>query len=152
MDEVKTGFRLAKGGAQEYFGVQADLVTYAKALGNGYPIAAFGGKREIMQNIGQGVAHGGTYTGNRVGLAAASATLDVLLNTDALDTVAERGRELQAAISEVLERAGRRLSSPATRPCSRSGSPRAPRASTATGRTPTTRCTTGWWAGCCSAA
>ncbi len=107
MDEVKTGFRLAKGGAQQYFGVQADLATYAKALGNGYPIAAFGGKREIMQHIGQGVAHGGTYAGNRVGLAAASATLDILLNTDALDTVAERGRELQAAIAEVLERTGR---------------------------------------------
>jgi glutamate-1-semialdehyde 2,1-aminomutase len=107
MDEVKTGFRLARGGAHEYFGVHSDLVTYAKALGNGYPIAAFAGKREIMQHIGQGVAHGGTYTGNRVGLAAASATLDVLAHTDALDTVAERGRELQAVITEVLGRTGR---------------------------------------------
>lgn len=106
MDEVKTGFRLAKGGAQEWFGVQADLATYAKALGNGYPIAAFGGRREIMQHIGQGVAHAGTYSGNRLSLAAANATLDILMNTDTLDSIAERGRELQSAITEILERTG----------------------------------------------
>ena len=45
MDEVKTGFRVAKGGAQEYYGVHADLTTYAKAMGNGYPVAAFGASR-----------------------------------------------------------------------------------------------------------
>jgi glutamate-1-semialdehyde 2,1-aminomutase len=106
MDEVKTGFRLARGGAQEYFGVTADLVTYAKALGNGYPVAAFGGKRDLMEQIGQGVSHGGTFTGNRVGMAAANATLDILANTNALECVAERGRELQTAITEVLERTG----------------------------------------------
>jgi glutamate-1-semialdehyde 2,1-aminomutase len=78
MDEVKTGFRLARGGAQEYFGVKADLVTYAKALGNGYPIAAFGGQRDIMEQVGQGVSHGGTFTGNRLSLSAANATLDIL--------------------------------------------------------------------------
>jgi glutamate-1-semialdehyde 2,1-aminomutase len=104
MDEVKTGFRLARGGAQELFGVTADLVTYAKAMGNGYPIAAFGGRRDIMAQIGQGVSHGGTYSGNLVGLAAARATLDILLHTDALEVVAERGRALQAVISEILER------------------------------------------------
>ncbi len=107
MDEVKTGFRLAKGGAQEFFGVTGDLATYAKAMGNGYPAAAFGGKREIMEHVGQGVVHGGTYSANRVGMAATNATLDILMNTDALETVAERGRELQAAISQVLEQAGR---------------------------------------------
>ncbi len=106
MDEVKTGFRLARGGAQEHFGITADLVTYAKALGNGYPVAAFGGKREMMEQIGQGVSHGGTYTGNRVGMAAASATLDILANTDALDIIAERGGELQTVIREVLGRTG----------------------------------------------
>lgn len=106
MDEVKTGFRLARGGAQEVFGVKADLTTYAKAMGNGYPVAAFGGRREIMGQVGQGVVHGGTYCGNRVGLAAANATLDILQNTDALDVIAERGLELQSAITEILERAG----------------------------------------------
>jgi glutamate-1-semialdehyde 2,1-aminomutase len=106
MDEVKTGFRLGRGGAQEYFGVKADLVTYAKALGNGYPVAAFGGSRDLMEQIGQGVSHGGTFAGNRVGLAAANATLDIIMQTDALEMVAARGLELQAAITEVLERTG----------------------------------------------
>lgn len=104
MDEVKTGFRMGKGGAQEYFGVTADLVTYAKCLGNGYPVAAFGGKRSLMEQIGDGVSHGGTFCGNRVSMAAANATLDIFMNTDALETVAENGRKLQDAISEVLDR------------------------------------------------
>ncbi|MDH5605844.1 MAG: aminotransferase class III-fold pyridoxal phosphate-dependent enzyme, partial [Anaerolineae bacterium] len=78
-DEVKTGFRVATGGAQEYFGIQADLVTYAKSMGNGFPVAAFGGKKKFMDAIGPGkVAHGGTYSGNTVGMAAAAATLEIL--------------------------------------------------------------------------
>ena len=106
MDEVKTGFRLAKGGAQEYFDIKPDLATYAKALGNGYPVAAFGGHRDIMDQIGQGVSHGGTFAGNRIGMAAANATLDILLNTDALAVVNRQGLALQGAICEVLERSG----------------------------------------------
>ena len=102
MDEVKTGFRLARGGAQEYFGVTADLVTYAKSLGNGYPVAAFGGKRDLMSQIGEGVSHGGTYVGNRLSMAAANATLDIMQQTDALANVANNGRKLQTAIREVL--------------------------------------------------
>src|SRR3970040_677054 len=103
MDEVKTGFRVAKGGAQELFGVTADLATYAKALGNGYPVAAFGGRRELMDVIGQGVSHAGTYSGNVVGMAAADAVLDILSKTDALQVVAARGRALQKGIGDVLE-------------------------------------------------
>src|SRR4030066_494584 len=49
LDEVKTGFRIARGGAQEYYNLIPDMATYAKSIGNGYPIAAFGGKREIIQ-------------------------------------------------------------------------------------------------------
>ena len=63
MDEVKTGFRVAKGGAQQHYGVFADLSTYAKAMGNGYPVAAFGGRAEVMDVISfdaGGVTHGGT--------------------------------------------------------------------------------------------
>ncbi len=71
-DEVKTGFRIAKGGAQEYFNIKADLVTYAKALANGFPLAAIAGKKEIMGEIGyQKIAHGGTYCANVVATAAA---------------------------------------------------------------------------------
>ena len=70
-DEVKTGFRFAKGGAAEFFGITPDLATYAKAMGNGYPAAAFGGRREIMSVLPDKVSHGGTYAGNRVAAAAA---------------------------------------------------------------------------------
>ena len=65
-DEVKTGFRFARGGAAEFFGVTPDLATYAKAMGNGYPAAAFGGTAEVMSVLPDHVSHGGTYAGNRV--------------------------------------------------------------------------------------
>lgn len=103
MDEVKTGFRLARGGAQEFFGVIPDMATYAKSMGNGYPIAAFGGRREVMDVIGEGVAHGGTYTGNAVGVAAADATLDLLQDKPILETIAERGLKLQAGLKRIFE-------------------------------------------------
>jgi glutamate-1-semialdehyde 2,1-aminomutase len=87
LDEVKTGFRIANGGAQEYYNIQPDIATYAKALGNGYPIAAFGGKREIMSIIGQGVAQGGTYTNNKPGVAGAYATLSLLKSKPILQSI-----------------------------------------------------------------
>jgi glutamate-1-semialdehyde 2,1-aminomutase len=106
-DEVKTGFRIAKGGAQEYYGVQADLVTYAKALGNGFPVAAIGGKEDIMMNVGPGkTAHGGTYTANSVGMAAANATLDILANEPVIKTINERGKSLMDGFEEILGRSG----------------------------------------------
>ncbi|MGD2142842.1 MAG: guanitoxin biosynthesis PLP-dependent transaminase GntE [Anaerolineae bacterium] len=105
-DEVKTGFRIANGGAQEYFDVEADLVTYAKALGNGFPIAAFGGSEEVMETIEPGrVAHGGTYSGNVVGAAAADATLEILENEPVIETIFERGQRLMDGIDEILTRA-----------------------------------------------
>jgi glutamate-1-semialdehyde 2,1-aminomutase len=106
-DEVKTGFRIAKGGAQEYFGVKADLVTYAKAMGNGFPIAAIGGKEEVMMVIEPGrVSHGGTYTGNAVGTAAAAATLEILETESVFETLFQRGQELMDGFHEILNRAG----------------------------------------------
>jgi glutamate-1-semialdehyde 2,1-aminomutase len=105
-DEVKTGFRFARGGAAEHFGIRPDLATYAKAMGNGYPVAAFGGRREIMQLLPSQVSHGGTYAGNRVAAAAAVATLTILKETDALATVAANGRHLQAELRAILERRG----------------------------------------------
>ena len=73
IDEVKTGFRVARGGAQELYSVHADLTTYAKAMGNRYPVAAFGGKAKFMDCANfepDGVTHGGAYTANLVGMAA----------------------------------------------------------------------------------
>lgn len=103
LDEVKTGFRIANGGAQEYYDVRADIVTYAKALGNGYPIAAFGGRREIMSIIGHGVAHGGTYTNNKAGVAAAYATLRILQEKPILQSIKQRGQRLMDGLREIFE-------------------------------------------------
>lgn len=103
LDEVKTGFRIANGGAQEYYRLKPDLITYAKALGNGYPVAAFGGKKEIMSIIGQGVAQGGTYTNNKPGIAGAYATLTLLKTKPILKTIAQRGQKLMDGLKEIFE-------------------------------------------------
>jgi len=106
-DEVKTGFRIAKGGAQEYFNIKADLVTYAKSLGNGYPIAAIGGRDEIMMNVEPGsVALGGTFTGNIVGTAAAIATLEILEKEPIHATINARGAALMKGIDDILTENG----------------------------------------------
>lgn len=109
MDEVKTGFRVAKGGAQELYGIQADLTTYAKAMGNGYPVAAFGGRADVMDMISfsaKGVTHGGTYTANMIALSAAKATLTVLNETDAYNTINKVGADIQQVLSRVFTKHG----------------------------------------------
>jgi glutamate-1-semialdehyde 2,1-aminomutase len=109
IDEVKTGFRVAKGGAQELYGIYADLTSYAKAMGNGYPVAAFGGRAQVMDVVGSnrgGVVHGGTYTGNLVALSAAHATLKILSDTDALNTVNRVGNQIQDLLGRVFTAAG----------------------------------------------
>jgi glutamate-1-semialdehyde 2,1-aminomutase len=106
LDEVKTGFRIANGGAQEYYNLRPDLATYAKALGNGYPAAAFGGKREIMSIIGHGVSQGGTYNNNKPGVAAAWATLKRLQSSPVLKEIAVRGQRLMDGICQILNETG----------------------------------------------
>ncbi|MFM9970189.1 MAG: aminotransferase class III-fold pyridoxal phosphate-dependent enzyme [Burkholderiales bacterium] len=109
LDEVKTGFRVAKGGAQQLYGIHADLTTYAKAMGNGYPVAAFGGRAEVMDVVGShkgGVVHGGTYTANLVALSAAHATLKILADTDALQTVDRVGAQIRDLLGRVFTGAG----------------------------------------------
>jgi glutamate-1-semialdehyde 2,1-aminomutase len=106
-DEVKTGFRLARGGAQEYFGIRADLAAYAKAMGNGFPVSAVAGRADIMGVVEPGrVAHGGTYCGNVVAATAAAATLEILETQPVLQTIAANGQALMAGIDEILTRAG----------------------------------------------
>lgn len=106
VDEVKTGFRVARGGAQELFGIKADLCTFAKALGNGYPIAVVAGREDVMRHVGDGVVHGGTFTGHSVSLAAAAKTLEILDETDALETIDDYGRRLQAGLGRILDERG----------------------------------------------
>ena len=106
-DEVKTGFRLAKGGAQEYFGVKADLAAYAKAMGNGFPVSAIAGRDEIMAGVEPGrVAHGGTYCGNVVAATAAAATLAIIETQPVIETIFANGRRLMEEIDAILTRAG----------------------------------------------
>jgi len=79
-DEIITGFRLALGGAQEYFGVTPDMATLGKVLGGGFPLAAFGGKKEIMENISPTgkVYQAGTFSGNPVSATAGYTILELL--------------------------------------------------------------------------
>jgi len=75
-DEVMTGFRIAAGGAQEYYSIKPDISTFAKVIGGGFPVACFGGTREVMEIEAKNeVMHGGTYTGSPLALAAADAVL-----------------------------------------------------------------------------
>jgi glutamate-1-semialdehyde 2,1-aminomutase len=105
-DEVKTGFRIANGGAQEYFGVRADLAAYAKAMGNGFPVSAIAGRADVMAVVQPGqVAHGGTYCGNVVAAAAANATLEILETQPVIATIFERGQELMDGMHDILLRA-----------------------------------------------
>ncbi len=106
IDEVKTGFRVARGGVQELLGLHADVCTFAKAVANGYPISVLAGREDIMRRIGHGVMHGGTYTAHSVALAAAEKTLEILAETDALERVADYGKRLQEGFGVILARRG----------------------------------------------
>ncbi len=106
IDEVKTGFRVAKGGVQELFGIKADLCTFAKAVGNGYPLSVLAGREDIMRHIGNGVIHGGTFTAHSVSLAAAAKTLEILDETTALADIKSYGLKLQDGLGNILKRRG----------------------------------------------
>jgi glutamate-1-semialdehyde 2,1-aminomutase len=94
-DEVKTGFRLALGGAEEVFGVTPDLGTFAKAMGNGFPVAAVGGKQAVMDTwAGGGVMQAGTYSGNALSAAAAAATIDILATGEPYARIEKTGGAL----------------------------------------------------------
>ena len=106
-DEVKTGFRLSNGGARETYGVIPDISTYAKSLGNGLPVAAFGGKSEVMDVIGGGsVTHAGTFGANGVSMAAANAVLDILNESPVLSDLSKRGNRLKNGLDQILTDSG----------------------------------------------
>jgi glutamate-1-semialdehyde 2,1-aminomutase len=94
-DEVITGFRLARGGAQEYFGVLPDLTTMAKGIGGGFPVAAIGGRRDLMELIADGrFSHSGTYNSNVMAMAAVSATMDALSRPGVYESLFAHGARL----------------------------------------------------------
>jgi len=103
-DEVITGFRLAAGGAQQYFGVSADLVTYGKIIGGGLPVGAYGGTKRIMEQVAPtgGVYQAGTLSGNPVAMAAGIATLTELKQNSAIyDQLALSAQRLADGFREV---------------------------------------------------
>jgi glutamate-1-semialdehyde 2,1-aminomutase len=101
-DEVITGFRVARGGAVERYGVQPDLVVLAKAIAGGYPLAAVAGRADLIDLVEAGVVHAGTYNGNPVSLAAACATLDALDAPGTYDDFERRGRSLAAGLAAAM--------------------------------------------------
>jgi glutamate-1-semialdehyde 2,1-aminomutase len=106
-DEVITGFRLSLGGAQEYYYVEPDLTILGKIVGGGFPLAAFGGKREIMQKLSPlgPVYQAGTYGGNPVSAAAGIATLRSLKKRSSriYPTLAKRAESLAKGVRDELE-------------------------------------------------
>ncbi len=104
-DEVITGFRLAPGGAQEYYGVEADLVAYGKIIGGGMPVGAYGGRRELMEQVAPcgGVYQAGTLSGNPIAMAAGLAQLS-LLEPALYQRLEELGRRLEEGLLEIVRR------------------------------------------------
>jgi glutamate-1-semialdehyde 2,1-aminomutase len=105
-DEVITGFRLAPGGAQQRLGVTPDLATFAKAIANGFPVAAVAGRADLLELCTQGVVHGGTYNGGPVSMAACVATLSRLREPGAYAGMEARGTRLMEGIREAFAHAG----------------------------------------------
>jgi glutamate-1-semialdehyde 2,1-aminomutase len=103
-DEVKTGFRLGLGGAVTEYGVTPDIGTYAKALGNGFPVAAIALNDRLVEGweLG-GIAQTGTYAGNGMSMAAASATIDRLSDGTVYDRIRQVGTSLMAGLQQSLD-------------------------------------------------
>ncbi len=111
-DEVITGFRVARGGAQELYGIQADLTTLGKIIGGGFPVGAYGGKREIMQTVSPlgPAVQAGTLAGNPVAMSAGLATLELLSRQG----VYEGLERTSAALADGLAQAAAAAAAPVT--------------------------------------
>ncbi len=106
-DEVISGFRFARGGAQEWFGVTPDLTTLAKGLGGGFPVAAIGGSKDAMRMIAEGrYSHSGTYNANVVQCAAVAATMDVLAEPGLYERQRAVGDRLLSGLRKLAADAG----------------------------------------------
>jgi glutamate-1-semialdehyde 2,1-aminomutase len=107
-DEVMTGFRLAKGGAQERFGIRPDLSCFGKVIGGGLPVGAFGGRAEVMDKLAPvgPVYQAGTLSGNPVAMAAGIAALEELDSSNAYERLETLGAELEEGLRGAAKSAG----------------------------------------------
>ena len=99
-DEVMTGFRVAPGGAQQLYGIEPDLTTLGKVIGAGLPVGAYGGRRDLMQQVAPlgPIYQAGTLSGNPLAMAAGRAQLEILRDTKPYDAIEQRGRKLLDAM------------------------------------------------------
>ncbi|HMK55890.1 MAG TPA: glutamate-1-semialdehyde 2,1-aminomutase [Dissulfurispiraceae bacterium] len=107
-DEVMTGFRVALGGAQAYYGIRPDLTCLGKVIGGGLPVGAYGGRREIMASISpEGpVYQAGTLSGNPLAMTAGIETLKILIKQGAYEKLEARMQQLEAGLKDASRKAG----------------------------------------------
>ena len=107
-DEVMTGFRVARGGAQSLYGIKPDLTALGKVIGGGLPVGAFGGRAEIMDQLSPsgGVYQAGTLSGNPLAMAAGLAQLREMERINAWQKLEERGAQMEAAVRDLLQKKG----------------------------------------------
>jgi glutamate-1-semialdehyde 2,1-aminomutase len=104
-DEVITGFRLGYGGAQSMYGIRPDITVFAKGLGGGFPVAALGGRRDIMSLVANGtVSMAGTYSANGIAVAAANAALDELSAPGKFEALFARCTRLYEGLARIFDR------------------------------------------------
>lgn len=115
-DEVMTGFRLAAGGVQECVGITPDLTAMGKIIGGGLPVGAFGGKRELMQNLAPvgPVYQAGTLSGNPLAMSAGIAALEMLLELNPYERLNQMGSRMQTALLDAAKEKGLALQVPQT--------------------------------------
>src|SRR5690606_7494900 len=107
-DEVMTGFRVGPSGAVGRFGITPDLVTFGKVVGGGFPLAAYAGRREVMEHVAPAgsMYQAGTLSGNPVATAAGIATLGVLQREGIFDGIVTKAEKLVAGLNEAAQNAG----------------------------------------------
>ena len=108
-DEVITGFRVSQGGAQEYYGVYPDLTCLGKILGGGLPAAAYGGRKEIMDNVspsGKKVVQAGTLSGNPLAMAAGLAQLELLSDSMIFKKIVIAAEQLEIGMKKNIKSLG----------------------------------------------
>ncbi len=101
-----TGFRIAAGGAQEYFGVKPDLACYSKAMANGMPISAITGREDVMRLFDKDVFFFTTFGGEALSMAAAMATIDVIKNENVPEFLSIQGKKLKDGYNEIADELG----------------------------------------------